>query len=72
MAQQRFIFNDQQFHNALLGKSLSPAAQLSVTPRNLWERACSRKRRVRQHQCRLCRRLREQARSHKGCAYQKA
>jgi hypothetical protein len=24
MAQQRFIFNDQQFHNALLGKSTSP------------------------------------------------
>ncbi len=24
MTQQRFIFDDQQFHNALLGKSTSP------------------------------------------------
>jgi hypothetical protein len=26
MAQQRFIFDDQQFHNALPGKSTSPKA----------------------------------------------
>ncbi|MBA4272534.1 MAG: hypothetical protein C0438_05445 [Pseudomonas sp.] len=32
----------------------------------LWERACSRKHWVRQWMCKLCRRLREQARSHSG------
>ncbi|MND58956.1 hypothetical protein D3C80_501310 [compost metagenome] len=31
----------------------------------LWERACSRKRWVSQHLCKLTRRLREQARSHR-------
>jgi hypothetical protein len=56
MAQQRFIFDDQQFHNALLGKSTSPKAQHmqrhstsmadratpAIKPQNLWERACPR------------------------------
>ncbi|QAY89025.1 hypothetical protein CUN63_03310 [Pseudomonas sp. ACM7] len=39
------------------------AGQLSHNP--LWERACSRKRCIRQHQCRLRLPLREQARSHR-------
>ncbi|PVZ53384.1 hypothetical protein C9422_27740 [Pseudomonas sp. B1(2018)] len=34
----------------------------------LWERACSRMRCVIQNGCRLTRRLREQARSHRGTA----
>ena len=32
----------------------------------LWERACSQKRCAKRHKCWLCRRLREQARSHRG------
>ncbi|MVW88199.1 hypothetical protein EI969_19990 [Pseudomonas sp. PB101] len=36
------------------------------TPRSLWERACSRKRSVIQHLCRLILSFREQARSHIG------
>ncbi|MNF42651.1 hypothetical protein D3C84_237090 [compost metagenome] len=36
MAQQRFIFDDQQFHNTLPDKSESPVT-------HLWERACSRR-----------------------------
>ncbi len=36
--------------------------------KNLWERACSRKRWVSLHQCRMCHRLRGQARSHMGSA----
>src|SRR5471030_3547762 len=34
--------------------------------RQMWERACSRKRCVSRHQCRLTHRFREQARSHRG------
>ena len=33
----------------------------------MWERACPRRGRHIQHQCRLTHRLREQARSHRGC-----
>jgi len=52
-----------------VGVKKRPEGQcLSVKVRNLWERACSRRRCVRRHQCWLCRRLREQARSHRDCA----
>ncbi|MDR6606962.1 hypothetical protein J2X87_002028 [Pseudomonas synxantha] len=37
----------------------------------MWERACSRRRRVSQRQCLLTDRFREQARSHSFCIYQK-
>ena len=40
--------------------------KISVHRRSLWERACSRKRWVSLHQHWMCRRLREQARSHIG------
>ncbi len=41
---------------------------------SLWERACSRKRWVKRQRCRMCRRLREQARSHRDlhCFQKKA
>ncbi|MNO75559.1 hypothetical protein D3C76_666130 [compost metagenome] len=35
----------------------------------LWERACSRRRCIRRHQCWMCRPLREQARSHRGIVF---
>ncbi|PTC21090.1 hypothetical protein C0J26_00310 [Pseudomonas baetica] len=35
-------------------------------PKQMWERACSRKRWISQHCCRLTLRFREQARSHRG------
>ncbi|AVX90561.1 hypothetical protein PkP19E3_20610 [Pseudomonas koreensis] len=58
MAQQRFIFDDQQFHNALPGKSKTPTT-------HVWERACSQRRCISQQCCRLIDRFREQARSHR-------
>ena len=39
-------------------------SQILRTAAEPWERACSRRRRVRQHRCRMCRPHREQARSH--------
>ncbi len=39
-----------------------------VRLKSLWERACSRKWWVSLHQCQMCRRIREQARSHMGSA----
>ncbi|RBC02161.1 hypothetical protein C3E97_011230 [Pseudomonas sp. MWU12-2115] len=39
----------------------------SITPKTLWERACSRMRRHIQHFQRLMHRFREQARSHRLC-----
>ncbi|RBL69507.1 hypothetical protein C3E98_020845 [Pseudomonas sp. MWU13-2625] len=39
--------------------------EITTTP--LWERACSRRRQVSRHDCLLKDRLREQARSHRGC-----
>ncbi|TKK42766.1 hypothetical protein PflCFBP13517_04495 [Pseudomonas fluorescens] len=41
-------------------------AQGNAVP--MWERACSRRRCISQYQCLLGRRLREQARSHRGPA----
>ncbi|RBB98770.1 hypothetical protein C3E97_023800 [Pseudomonas sp. MWU12-2115] len=37
----------------------------------MWERACSRRRQVSRHDCLLKDRLREQARSHRGCVSQR-
>ncbi|AZZ77403.1 hypothetical protein CCX46_20350 [Pseudomonas sp. RU47] len=48
---------------------MSPIAGYSVicgvTPHPLWERACSRRRRISQHHCWIGLRFREQARSHR-------
>jgi len=35
MTQQRFIFDDQQFHNALPGKTTSPEAQRRTSVTNM-------------------------------------
>jgi hypothetical protein len=45
---------------------------LAGTTKQMWERACSRKRCVIQHFCRMTHRFREQARSHRFFAFQAA
>ncbi|CAN1601683.1 protein of unknown function [Pseudomonas mediterranea] len=40
--------------------------RICTHPRTLWERACPRRRRNIQHQCKLTHSFREQARSHNG------
>ena len=45
---------------------ISGGRKFRLHPNQLWERACSRRGRPVQHQCRLTHRFREQARSHTG------